>query len=175
MIEQICSTCLSYMITVKLDGWLKCPNCGFMKKQSISMITMQEILMGRVNFLDLPEELQKNGEALLEAVNKFRKEYGKPMYVSSGYRSPEINKATAGSAKNSAHMSLQACDFKDDGSIFEFIKKDPTILERCNLYMEDPRWTPTWIHLQVRKPASGNRIFLPYSDGRPETAPERKI
>lgn len=139
------------------------------------MITMQEILMGRANFLDLPEDIQKNGEVLLTALNQFRKEYGKPMYVSSGYRSPFINQNTKGASKTSAHMSLQACDFKDNGELFEFIKKDPAVLERCNLYMEDPRWTPTWIHLQIRKPASGNRIFLPYSDNRPESAPHRKI
>ena len=171
--ERVCSTCLSYMYNSKLEGWIKCPSCGYMKKEAKSMISMDEILMGRANFQDLSPELQANGNALLTAVNAFRTEYGIPMIVTSGYRLDADNVA-AGGAKNSAHMTLQACDFRDsDGALFEFIKKDPTILDRCGLWMEDPRWTSNWVHLQVR-PASV-RVFLPYSDGRPATAPNRLI
>ncbi len=173
MIEKICEVCLAFMIDDTLQGWLKCLCCGFMKKKEKSMITMTELLMGREKFENLPEEIQKNGQDLLEKLNKFRQEYGQPMYVSSGYRRPEDNNA-AGGSKKSAHMTLQACDFKDaDGKLFEFIKKDPSILDRCDLYMEDPQWTGSWIHLQSRK--ASKRIFLPYSDGRPATSPHRKI
>ena len=171
--ERICEHCLSYMLNNELRGWLKCPGCSFMKKELNSMISLDEVLMGRVKFEDLPEEIQKNGEDLLIKLNKFRKEYGNPMYVTSGYRSEEDNKRAGGGSK-SAHLTLQACDFADaDGKLFEFIKKDPTILERCDLYMEDAQFTKSWIHLQNR-PAS-KRIFLPYGDGRPPTAPHRKI
>lgn len=172
-IERMCSKCHSYMLIDSLKGWLKCPSCGYMKKEATSMVTLDEILMSRAKFLELPEDLQKNAETLLIAVNKFRAEYGKPMIVTSGYRPANINNATEGASKRSAHMSLQACDFKDNGELFEFIKNDPLIIERCGLYMEDPRWTATWIHLQIRP--TSKRIFLPYSDGRPPTAPEREI
>lgn len=159
--EKICEHCLGYMVEPGLTGWIKCPSCGFMKKENSSMITMEELLMKRAKFEELPEELQKNGKDLLDKLNKFRKEYSKPMYVSSGYRPPDINKAIGGGSK-SAHMSLQACDFKDaDGKLKEFIAKDPTILERCDLYMEDPTYTKTWVHLQNRPAKSGNRIFKP--------------
>lgn len=172
-IERICEKCLSYMLLTELVGWLKCPACSFMKKENKSMITAEEVLMGRAKQEDLTDELKANLEKLLEALNKFRKEYGSPMYVSSGYRPAELNKTIGGGSK-SAHMSLQACDFRDtDGKLFEFIKKDPDILERCGLYLEDPRWTVGWIHLQCRK--ASRRIFLPYSDGRPPIDPNRKI
>lgn len=171
--ERICSTCLSYMYNHKLSGWLKCPSCGLMNKEGKSMISMEEILMGRAKFEELDPQLMLNGYALLKAVNLFRTEYGIPMIVTSGYRPDAINKEAKG-ANNSAHKLLEACDFKDeDGKLFEFIKKDPAILDRCGLWMEDPRWTSNWVHLQVR-PASV-RIFLPYSDGRPATAPDRLI
>lgn len=173
LIERICPTCLSYMQIDQLKGWLRCTSCGYMKKEGNSIITLTEILMNRANFLDLPEELQKNGNELLEALNKFRAEFGKPMYVTSGYRSASVNNATEGASKRSSHMSLQACDFRDNGELFEFIKNDPAVLERCGLYMEDPRWSPTWIHLQTRP--TSKRIFLPYSDGRAPTAPDRLI
>lgn len=40
-----------------------------------------------------------------------RDAYGKPIIVTSGYRSPELNKAIGG-AKNSQHMRGQAADIK---------------------------------------------------------------
>lgn len=173
MNERICNICLAYMYTPKLVGWYKCGCCGNMKKASNSMITLQEILMNRANFDELSEEIQANGKLLLESLNKFRTEYGHPMIVTSGLRLPEDNAAANGSP-TSAHMTLQACDFKDiDGKLFEFIKADPAVLDRCDLYMENPGWTKNWIHLQIRHVS--HRIFLPYSDGRPATAPDREI
>ena len=164
MHEQICRLCLSYMgEDINNLGWLKCPSCGNMIKGSNSMIVAKEILKD-VKQEDLSEDLQKNLEELLKRVNLFRQKYGKPMYVNSGLRSADHN-AKIGGSKGSAHMTCEAVDFRDnDGKLFEFIKNNPSILEECDLYLEDPRWTPTWIHLQTRKPGSGNRVFLPYRD-----------
>jgi hypothetical protein len=145
----------------ELQGWLKCPACSYMKKEETSMITLKEILMGRAKFEDLPEDLQKNGTDLLEKLNKFRALYGKPMYVSSGYRPPDVNKAAGGGSK-SAHLTLQACDFRDaDGELKKFVAENPDVLEKCDLYMENPAITKTWLHLQTRKTKAGNRIFNP--------------
>lgn len=161
--EQICPECLAYMINDELNkniGWFKCLACSYMVKGSKSMITAKEIL-GEVKQEDLSDELKKNLEVLLERVNKFRKEYNSPMYVNSGYRSPDKN-AAVGGAKNSAHMSCQAVDFRDnDGKIKQYIADNKDILERCDLYMEDPDYTKTWVHLQSRPTKSGNRIFKP--------------
>lgn len=170
MHEKICPICLCYMLDDALIGWMRCSSCGYMTKKESSMITIQELLMGRAKFEELPEELQRNAEELLRRLNMFRKEFGRPMYVSSGYRSPEINKSAGGGPK-SAHLTLEACDFRDNGELFEFIKKDPSILDRLDLYMEDPQWSPTWIHLQSR-PAS-KRIFIP--SNTPPKDPSRKI
>jgi hypothetical protein len=54
---------------------------------------------------------QKNLKALAEALEVVRARLGNvPMRISSGYRSPALNKAVGGS-KNSAHMSGLAVDF----------------------------------------------------------------
>lgn len=160
MIERICPTCLAYMRLDKLIGWLRCPACGFCKKEEKSMISLNE-LMGDNKYEDLPDELKKNAEELLRKVNLFRKEYGQPMYVTSGYRTLEHN-ISIGGAKDSAHCHCQAIDFKDvDGKLKEFIEKDTSILERYGLYQENPERTKTWIHLQSREIPSGNRIFNP--------------
>ena len=37
------------------------------------------------------------------------------------------------------------------------------LLEQLGLYMERPQWTPDWVHLQVRAPKSGRRVYVPSS------------
>lgn len=160
MNERICSTCLSYMYMVELKGWLKCPSCGFMKKELKSMISLKELL-GDNKLEDLSTELQANATDLLERLNKFRAIYGIPMYVTSGYRTPEHN-AAIGGAKDSSHTTCQACDFKDyDNKLKDYIAANPNILIECDLYQEDPVTTTTWVHLQSRVIPSGNRVFKP--------------
>ncbi len=125
------------------------------------MITIQEFLMGRIKFDDLSDTLKSNTNDLLVKLNKFRSKYGKPMIVTSGYRPESVN-SSIGGAKKSAHIECQACDFSDkDGKLKEFILNNASILEECDLYMEHPDNTPTWVHLQSRKTKSGSRIFKP--------------
>lgn len=121
------------------------------------MISRDEILMGRDGEYPLDEELESNLQKLLEAVNKLRALYGKPMYVSSGYRPGRYNKA-AGGAPHSAHRLCMAVDFHDvDGDITNFCTDE--ILEQCGLYREDRGHTPTWCHVQIRP--THNRVFIP--------------
>lgn len=48
---------------------------------------------------------------LLKLLNKLRDQYGKPLVVNSGYRSPEHN-ATVGGVKNSQHVLGLAADIR---------------------------------------------------------------
>lgn len=121
------------------------------------MISKAEILTGRDIEYPLTPELEANLEKLLIAVNKLRALYGKPMYVSSGYRPGHYNEA-AGGAKSSTHLVCKAVDFKDtDGSIKKWLTAD--ILEACGLWQEAPERTPTWVHVDIRPRT--NRIFNP--------------
>jgi len=123
------------------------------------MISRKEILMGRDKDHPLTKELEDNLTKLLEAVNKLRKAYGKPMFVSSGYRPAAFNKA-AGGAKRSSHMSCQAVDFKDaDREISKWCLANMDKLKEWRLYLEDPAYTPTWCHLQIRP--TRNNPFKP--------------
>ncbi len=113
--------------------------------------------MGREVEFPLSEELEKNLNNLLIAVNKLRDLYGEPLFVSSAYRPSHYNVA-AGGSKNSAHLICSAVDFWDiDRRLTKFITIP--ILEQCGLWMEDSIHTPTWCHVQTR-PAK-NRIFIP--------------
>lgn len=123
-------------------------------------ISKAEILMGRIKESELSPELCANLAVLHERINKIRSAYGKPMVVSSGYRSPAQNQA-AGGAKKSNHMLCAAVDIKDDGKLKDWILKNVKLLEIVELWMEDFSATPTWLHFQIFPPKSGKRFFLP--------------
>jgi len=47
---------------------------------------------------------------VVNVMDKIRTEYGMPIYITSGYRTPEHNKKVGGVA-NSQHIYGEACDF----------------------------------------------------------------
>lgn len=121
----------------------------------------QECLKGRDKDFPLSEELEQNLIKLLTALNPVREAYGKPLYISSLYRPAAVNAAVGGS-KKSNHLLCLACDFKDtDGKFGQWCVDNLDILAEHGLYMEAKTATPTWVHLQVVAPKSGNRIFFP--------------
>jgi hypothetical protein len=117
--------------------------------------------MGRDIAYPPTAEIRAKLAELLPRLNKFQRKYGKNLAVSSGYRPGPFNGAAHG-AVNSPHLTCEACDFHDvDGALKKFILANPEVLEECDLYMEAPLRTPTWVHLQSRRVPSGNRIFTP--------------
>lgn len=111
------------------------------------MISREELLKGET----LPLHLEQNLTTLLERLNNFRDLYGKPMIVTSGYRT-EAHNYKIGGAPYSKHCQAMACDFFDfDGKIKLWIKNNTQVLVDCDLYMEDPIKTPTWVHLDIFK------------------------
>lgn len=133
------------------------------------MISKQEILMGRVAEAELSPEIQVNLSHLVAALNLVRATYGKPMVVSSGYRSQAAN-SKVGGAKRSYHLSCQACDFRDaDGALDSFLNSEAgqRLLESAGLWQEHPDSTPGWCHLDigvrpmVARPGCLNRQFKP--------------
>ena len=135
------------------------------------MITLLELLQGRIDFKDCTPEQQKNLPILLARVNKIREAYGKSMKVSSGLRSMAdhlriyAEKGITDQSKipmKSRHLSGQAVDFADPKKVLQkWIKSNIDVLEACELWCEDFSATPTWIHFQTVPPASGKRFFTP--------------
>lgn len=106
-------------------------------------------------------EYALNAAKLLASINYIRGRYNKQMKCSSGYRPGHYNKAAHG-ADNSAHLTCEAIDIVDtDGSFAKWCLNNLKELEKAGLYMEDPTRTKGWVHLQIRAPKSGNRIFIP--------------
>jgi hypothetical protein len=106
-----------------------------------------------------------------------REHFGKPIIISSGYRSAELNKAIGGSL-SSQHCSGEAIDIDMDGTditnaqIFYYIKD--------NLNFDQIIWefgtntNPDWVHVSfaanrsqrkqmlVAKKVNGKTTYIPY-------------
>lgn len=114
----------------------------------------------------LSEEHKKNLNILIEKVSAIREAYGKPMIVTSGYRSRQDQERIYKNAQRvpygSAHLSGEAVDIFDrDKTLASFVLANIPLLEKLGLYCEDPSRTSNWLHFQTRKPPSGSRFFTP--------------
>jgi hypothetical protein len=135
------------------------------------MITYNELLSGHV-INDLSIRQQQNLEELLKRLNVLRAAYGKPWTVNSGFRTeqdqrriysqPPYLKFGTNVPLGSAHLQGLAADISDrDGAIKAWLYSPigAKLLEEQGLYCELD--TVGWVHIQFRKPNSGNRWFKP--------------
>jgi len=108
-----------------------------------------------------------------------RAHFGKPIGVSSGYRSAALNKATPGSSATSQHCSGEALDL-DQGTtgtgitnkdVFEFIKN--------NLEFDQMIWEygtkdePDWVHVSYESTGKQRKQILRCTrvNGKPSYSP----
>ncbi len=128
------------------------------------MIMLADYWMGRdAKYAEeLTPEIEANAVELIDRVNFLLKSFGEPRTVNSGWRPPEVNAKTAGSALKSKHMTGQAVDLADpDGDLDEWCMDHASELERLQLWQEHPASTKGWCHLQSIPPRSGKRVFYP--------------
>lgn len=109
-------------------------------------------------------------ELCVNVLQPLRDLYNKPINITSGYRSPKLNKAIGGSS-SSDHCLGNAADFtvpKDDyARVFGMIQDmsvDQCILEMCtNGY-------PQWIHVSFRnKSENRNQLLIAYKNAFGQT------
>lgn len=131
------------------------------------MIWMREII-GQKNLYHLPPDHVANIINLHHKMNIIRARYGKPMIVTSGYRSEEDHrriyraKGIENPPMGSQHLRGAAIDIADpDGNFKHWIAENLDVFERLDLYLEAFSATPTWSHIQLYSPRSGNRFFYP--------------
>lgn len=76
-------------------------------------------------------------------------------------------------AKDSTHKTGQGIDRYDPHRQFaSWCLAHPQPLIDRGLHMEDPRWTPTWVHLQSVPPKSGRVVYVPSSAPALAAAPK---
>lgn len=134
------------------------------------MLSLKELLKGK-NFSDLPTDHQANINILLKRINVIRAAYGRPMTVTSGYRSMQEHldiykrKGIVDPKQipmKSRHLYGQAVDISDPKKELQvWCRNNVKLLEDNGLWMESFEATPNWCHFQIVPPASGNRFFKP--------------
>jgi hypothetical protein len=137
-------------------------------------ISLLELLRGHV-ITDLSIDEQHNLEELQKRINIIREAWGKPMTVTSGFRSMQDHLRIYSELAfkrgqpfdrskvpmKSAHLSGSAVDISDpDGSLYEWCHKNIPLLEKTELWceMKDDQHR---VHFQIYPPKSGNRFFYP--------------
>jgi D-alanyl-D-alanine dipeptidase len=93
-----------------------------------------------------------------------RSHFGKPIFISSGYRSAALNKATPGASTTSQHSSGEAIDIDMDGTsitnaqIFNFIKDN---LDFDQLIWEfGTKSNPDWVHVSYESTGKQRKQIL---------------
>ena len=102
---------------------------------------------------EMPAEARQNIEALVANVlDPVRDEYGKPIYVNSGYRCEKHNKAVGGVPK-SQHMLGQAADISVKS---EKLKVKSELETLASIIVQQGRFDqliiyPTFLHVSYRR------------------------
>ncbi len=112
-----------------------------------------------------PEHIE-NMKVLAEKIfEPIRKNFGVPIYLSSGYRSAALNKKING-AKNSYHLYGMAMDLDQDGSkngitnkeIFDFIKDNLLFTEL--IWEFGTNKNPDWVHVAYDSKKLNKEILI---------------
>lgn len=98
--------------------------------------------------------ITSNLDELMSLLDKFRAYYGKPIKVTSGYRSIELN-AKVGGVKNSAHTVGYAADLIPADGNFEEFKKTAVAFfkntaERFDQVIIEKSKASQWIHIGIK-------------------------
>lgn len=148
------------------------------------MISLSDYWMGRDKQFagELTHEIVYNAELLVHRVGALLEhaaaEHITPdidnvtgTCVASGWRPKTINERIANASATSLHLHGMGVDLRDipGRPLARWCLRNLATLEKIQLWMEDPRWTPTWVHLQSAPPGSGRRVFVP-SNTPPLTA-----
>jgi hypothetical protein len=131
-----------------------------------------------ISNMPTPEHIENAKKLAANIFQPIREHFGKPIFISSGYRSAELNKAIGGSL-SSQHCSFEAIDIDMDGTditnaqIFNYIKE--------NLNFDQMIWefgtdtNPDWVHVSfsaskpqrkqmlVAKKVNGKTTYSPYT------------
>lgn len=139
------------------------------------IITQNDYFAGCSWSLEITREVKDAAAELLRRVNELRQAAETDGVVfqvnpgtwtgvsgsgSGGFR-PENSRVGAAHSK---HKIAHAVDSYDPHRQFaSWCMGHLEALDRIGLWMEDPRWTPSWVHLQDLPPGSGKTVFVPSS------------
>lgn len=119
-----------------------------------------------INNTPTPEHLA-NLKLLAEKVfEPIRAHFGKPIGVSSGYRSKALNEATPGSSSKSQHCTGEALDLDQDSMGTGITNKQVFDFIRENLEFDQLIWeygnneNPDWVHVSYESSGKQRKQIL---------------
>lgn len=115
-----------------------------------------------------PADVLPHLSTLAQALEKVRKVLGAPMIVSSGYRSPTVNRAVGGSSV-SAHCLGYAADFI--APAFGTPQEVARAIKGAGIAFDQLIYEGTWVHLSV-DPRNRGQVLTAHFDGGPATYTE---
>lgn len=119
--------------------------------------TIKELCETSKPFPNIPNEEQKaNLEYLVDNIlDKARDILGSPIKVTSGFRSPQVNKAVGG-AVNSQHTKGEAADLTcyDNKKLFNILRKMGGFSQLIN------EFNYSWIHVSVKRNGENKNEIL---------------
>lgn len=95
------------------------------------------------------ETIIDNLNYTLQRLNDIREGYGKPIYINSGYRCPQLNKEVGG-AEDSYHIKGLAVDIRWDNELVKYI------INNCQFHkaIREKVGKTKWLHLQFKRDRS---------------------
>lgn len=125
-------------------------------------------LIGELNPHNYPtnKNIDNNLKTLFERLQELQDAVGYDLTITSGLRSDEqqasLILAGKTNARHSMHLSGNAADIYDpDGTLKLWANDNLNFFVKTGFWMEAFESTPTWLHVQIQSPKSGNRIFIP--------------
>lgn len=122
--------------------------------------TLNELSDTNTGLINNPNKDEiENLKLLVEKVlDPARELLGKPITVTSGYRSPLVNRKVNGS-KTSQHIKGEAADIKceDNNKLFNIIKDNFEFDQLIWEYGDNNQ--PAWVHVSFKKDRNRNQIL----------------
>jgi hypothetical protein len=148
------------------------------KNLSLAEVTRSETAKRKgISNMPTPEHIENFKKLATNIFQPIREHFDKPIFISSGYRSAELNKAIGGSL-SSQHCSGEAIDIDMDGTditnkqIFDYIKDNLTFDQL--IWEFGTNSNPDWVHVSfaanrsqrkqilVAKKVDGKTVYTPY-------------
>ena len=137
--------------------------------------TLQEMIKSnlaevhKISNLPNSEQIRNLKLLCIEVFDKVREHFGKPIGITSGFRSIELNNRIGGS-KNSQHMEGKAIDIDGDllggvsnKDIFEYIKNNCTFDQL--IWEFGTENAPDWVHVSYNKGVNRKQILRAIKSG----------
>lgn len=129
--------------------------------------TLDEFIVTQTGLENIPgpEEIENLRKLVTHILQPLRDDVGRPIIITSGYRSPAVN-ALIGGSSTSQHTRGQAADFKVNGMTNqEIVARIRALGLPYDQLIDEVKGSSSWVHVS-HKPNGVQRLqWMTYRDG----------